>query len=116
MFLCTPGVHWCILETTLTRAEAETAIHRACCGDLRLEYTHHFWQRVGERFPGFRKQQVAHVLNSCRVRGVPVRSSEYGNYAVTVGATTKAFGPIEIVLAMENPAVVVACVTIYKRR
>ena len=116
MFLCTLGVHHAILETLLTRAEAEAAIQRVCCGELPLEYTHHFWRRVHERFPGFRKHHVAHVLNKCRVRGVPVRSSEYGNYTVTVRATTIGFGPIEIVLAMENPTVVIACVTIYKRR
>jgi hypothetical protein len=100
----------------VTIAEAETAIHRVCCGDLPLEFTHHFWRRAHERLPGFRKHHAVRALRKCRVHRVPVRSTEYGNFTVRVRSVLAGFGPVEIVLAMESPAIGIAFVTIYKSR
>jgi hypothetical protein len=98
----------------MTKTEAEKLITRVCRGELGLGFTGHFWDRAGERTPGFQKQHVYNVLRTGKVQGTPVFDEKHNNHKVKVRASLPDFGRVELVLAVSWFDDTV-CITIYEK-
>ena len=96
----------------MTKKEAEDALDAVRRGDLFLDFSAHFWQRVTERLPGFTRQHVYHVVRTGEVIDAPVYSEKYNNHRIKIRTCVADFGIVELVAGISwfDDAV---CITIY---
>lgn len=96
----------------MTKKEAEEILAVIRRGELFLNLTDHFKDRVRLRVPGFSTQHLYQVLRRGTLQGEPVPAPEFNNHKIKVRGPVTDFGTVEIVLGISWFHGV--CVTIYE--